>query len=653
MICLIAAPTITEFEGTVTTRDQAARLAPPAAPLGILSLAAVLEEKQIPVSVVDLNHTFLDWLANQERGNSFFPAAVHELIKLDADVYGFGSISSSYPLTVRLAREVRRARPDALILFGGPQASSVDSDTLEAFPFIDAVVRGEAEEILPQLLARGFDGISGVTFRSKGQVVRIADRLSLPELDSLPAPAYHLWPGIEKCAAIPLEAGRGCPFACTFCSTSRFFQRRYRLKTPRRLIEQMQQLQRVYGAAAFHLIHDTFTAVRPQAIEFCEALIERGARYTWTCSSRTDCVDEELLDLMARAGCAGIFFGIETGSTSMQRAIGKRLDLAHAADVLRYADSRKIRSAVSLIAGFPDETEDDLRGSVEFILDSARLDGVEPQFHLLAPLAGTAIQREFRDRLQWDGIFSDMAFQGWRQDLEDRTLICEHPEIFPNFYAVPTPLDRTRLMELRDFLMYGLSCYRWLLVALHRHSGILALFNHWRVWRGTHRAAVCPDGLYHASDGFRGDFLEFAACEYPESVAASTLVEYARQVRKPRPLPMEAPSGPHLAPGVRLLSLSADYNLLIDALRHSLPLRDVPRRPVVLAERLLPGDRVETLQLSPLSAALLQLCDGTRTVPDLAVAFPTLAEGLDSLPPEAACRFALDELRDQGLLAAA
>jgi radical SAM superfamily enzyme YgiQ (UPF0313 family) len=661
MICFVAAPTIPEFEGTIKTRDQGACLTPPTAPLGILSLAAILEEKQFPVRLVDLNRLFLDWLSKDGSApeGPFFPSAVDELVGVHADVYGFGSISSTYPLTVRLAREVRRAHPRALILFGGPQASSVDVDTLEAFPFVDAVVRGEAEESLPQLLAGGLEGVPGVTFRSAGRVVRSPDPQSLPDPDRLPMPAYHLWPEIEKSPFIPLEAGRGCPFACTFCSTSRFFRRRYRLKSPGRMIEQMKHLQGVYGVTTFRLVHDTFTAVRAQAVEFCEALLECGAGYKWSCSSRTDCVDEELLDLMARAGCQGIFFGVETASPRMQHVIAKDLDLDHTAAVLRRADTLKIRTTVSLIAGFPDETPDDLRGSVEFILDSMRLDRVEPQFHLLAPLAGTAIQREFQNRLQWDGIFSDIAFQGWRQDPEDCTLIRQYPRIFANFYAVPTThLDRARLAELRNFLIYGMACYRWLLVALHRHSGILAVFDRWRAWRATHRPAVHPDGPYHASDGFRTDFLDFVASEYaaaddPELVAVTTLLEYQTQARRPPPPVAESPAAPQLAPGVRLLYLGVDYNRVIGALRNNLPLRDVPRRPVVLAERQLPGDRVETLQLSQLSAALVQLCDGTRTIPDIVVLFPTLAKGLDTFPPGAACRFALDELREQGLLAEA
>ena len=680
MVCLISAPTVTEFEGTVTSRGQAVRLDTDYPPLGILSLAAVLEEKGIAHQLFDLNRLFCEWACESAgREGGFFPLAARELLSVRADVYGFGTISSSYPLTVRLAREIKRAHPHAAIVFGGPQASAVDAETLEAFPFVDFVVRGEAEEILPELLAAlgrtgGLAGVAGIAFRRDGSVTRTPDALALPDLDRLPTPAYHLWPGIEKRRAVPLEVGRGCPFACTFCSTSQFFRRRFRLKTPARVIEQMKALHQAYGTATFDLVHDSFTAVRAQVVEFCQALVRCGCEFGWTCSARTDCVDEELLALMAKAGCTGIYFGIETGSARMQRAIGKNLDLDHASAALRGAGRHSIRATISLITGFPDETPDDLDGSVEFIMDSLSLDHVQPQFHLLAPLAGTALDQEFRGRLTWDGIFSDMSFQGWRQDAADRALILEHPEIFPNFYAVPTAhLDRSYLMDLRNFVMFGLERFRWLMVALDRHSGIPTVFDHWRVWRTGHQSPVRLDGEYHASAAFRSDFLEFVASEYQavddvELLAVTTLLEYETQLTRPHrrggtapppaspPVPEDASPAadleavPRVASGVVLVHISVDYESVIDCLRSRRSLRDVPRRPVVVADRQLPGGRVEVLQLSSLSAALIEVCDGVRTVRDIAALFPRLGEGLDQFPPEQACLFALHELVRQGML---
>src|SRR5437667_9243985 len=98
-----------------------------------------------------------------------------------------------------------------------------------------------------------------------------------------------------------------------------------------------------------------YTIDRKKVISFCQALIEHGKEFTWGCSARTDCVDDELIALMAEAGCRGIFFGIETGSNRMQSVINKKLDLAEAWARIQCADQHGIDMAVALIIGFPEE----------------------------------------------------------------------------------------------------------------------------------------------------------------------------------------------------------------------------------------------------------------------------------------------------------
>src|SRR5262249_2468707 len=100
---------------------------------------------------------------------------------------------------------------------------------------------------------------------------------------------------------LSVEAGRGCPFQCTFCSTASFFGRKYRLKSPEKLCEELDFLHAEYGLGHFSLTHDLFTVDRRKVIAFCREVAGRG--YSWDCSARTDCVDEELLALMSEAGC--------------------------------------------------------------------------------------------------------------------------------------------------------------------------------------------------------------------------------------------------------------------------------------------------------------------------------------------------------------
>jgi hypothetical protein len=311
---------------------------------------------------------------------------------------------------------------------------------------------------------------------------------------------------------------------------------------------------------------------------------------------------------------------------------------------------------------------------VNFLFDALRFENVIGQLYMLMPSAGSPLHNQYRGNLVWDGIFSEVAIQNWRQDSPDYALITQYPQVFPDFYAIPTPLlDRHFLLKLRDFVGYGITRFRWLLIALHQYGGgLLEVFKLWCLWCARHRPAQKMDTEYCGSIAFRKDFLEFVGSTYvkeddPESLAVGTLLEYEIELdrvggrKDDATMPPAAESEPladlgavpRLAPGVAILHISADYQSIIECLKSRGSPRDVPRRPVVVAERLRARkNSADVLQLSPLSVALIELCNGTRTVAEIAEFFPKLDKGLDRFPKEKACLFALNELVRQGLIVA-
>src|SRR6185369_4640099 len=548
-VCLISAPTANQFDGRIVGEADAARIMGELAPVGILSLAAVLEAKGLQPEVVDLNRVYYDWLRQSNRSNAgpdFCSFAGDYFASRDFDFFGFSTVCSSYPVTLRIAAKVKRAHPKSVIALGGPQASVVDVSTLRAYPSIDLVVRGEAEQTLPDLVDalagnRPLAAIPGITFRRNedAEIVRNPAAPLVADLNALPFPAFHLFPDVRFCRHFPLELGRGCPFSCTFCSTNDFFRRNFRLKSPAQMVADMRRVKQTYGINSFELVHDMFTVDRKRVVAFCEALLESKRKnpedaFIWGCSARTDCVDEELIELMAKAGCRGIFFGIETGSRRMQKIIDKGLELNDSAERVRSCDKFKINTAVSLMAGFPDETMDDLRDTAAFFVDSLRYDHADPQLSILAPLAGTPISTKHKDALVLNDDVADMSYRGWRQELEDHAMIAAHPEIFSSFYAAPLPhLDREFLKELRDFLLNGMRAFRRLLLGLHQDSGnVVDVFQQWQQWRAGNgiQFASRERVLYYAHGRFRADFLRFVRLHYiPASrapLAIATLVEY-------------------------------------------------------------------------------------------------------------------------------
>jgi radical SAM superfamily enzyme YgiQ (UPF0313 family) len=660
-VCLASAPTVAEFRRL----DEVAEEGTPRVPLGVLSLASVLEQRGLRPEVVDLDTLYVAWRAARRAPGGFARRVADELASRAADVYGLSSICSSYPLTLRIAAALKEARPACRIVLGGPQASAAADETLAAFPAVDAIVRGEGEHSLPELLdawarSRDLSSLPGLSYRSSRGVERTRDAPIPDDLDALPLPAYHLYPRLRRGSPLPLEAGRGCPYACTFCSTSRFFGRRFRMRSAARIVEDMLALRRRFGTRRFDLVHDNFTVDRRRVVAFCEAVSSAGAGFTWTCSSRTDTLDDDLIDLMRESGCRGLFFGVETGSEAMQRRIDKRLDLARARARIRRAGRRGIPSTVSFITGFPDETPEDLRATVSFFVDALRLDLQEPQITLLSPLAGTPMHARHRGELVRDEVMSDMAFQGEQQEPADAALVARHPDLFSSFYSVPTrALDRAELEELCQFLNTARRRLRWLLVAAAQlEGGGVEAFRAFRRWRSgapaaTHRSRT----VYYKGAAFRRDLVRFVRQDLARRHAAAAhalraLAHYYESLgRKPRAprRPASAVGRPVRARNIRVTPLRCDGAALVERLRSGGDLATVPRRRSALVTRELP-DRDHILQVGEEAAELLRLCDGTRDAREVVREFERVHGGLDGVPADVAAAFGLEALRRRRLL---
>jgi radical SAM superfamily enzyme YgiQ (UPF0313 family) len=687
-VCLISAPTANQFDGRTVGEAEASRIMGELAPVGILSLAAVLEAKGLQPEIVDLNRVYYEWLRDSSSHKpDFCSYAGAYFAARDFDFFGFSTVCSSYPVTLRIAAQVKRAHPRSAVVLGGPQASVVDIPTISAFPSIDLVVRGEAEQTLPELVdalggGQSLAAVPGITFRRQNEIVRNPAAPLVADLDALPFPAFHLFPDVRHCRHFPLELGRGCPFSCTFCSTNDFFRRNFRLKSPAQMLADMRRVKQTYGINSFELVHDMFTVDRKRVVAFCEALLEARRKdpedtFIWGCSARTDCVDEELIELMSRAGCRGIFFGIETGSRRMQKVIDKGLELNDSAERVRSCDKFKINTAVSLMAGFPDETMNDLRDTAAFFVDSLRYDHADPQLSILAPLADTPITRQHQDALVLNDDAADMSYRGWRQESQDHAMIAAHPEIFSSFYSTPLPhLDREFLKELRDFLLSSMRAFRKLLLGLHQDSGdIVDVFQQWQQWRTVNGIHFFNGDrtIYYAQRQFPADFLGFVRGQYvPASkapLAITALVEYEAVLADDRgddqkqladdPLFQDSDallfpdSRLRLLPGVKVVNLPADYHEIVRRLRQRSSLHDVPRKPVKLAIRKVPAGSAEVRQLTPLSAELLDLCADGLTVREITGEFLLRNIEIPGVPVDKVCLAGLEILRQQRLLALA
>src|SRR5215470_8262627 len=337
--------------------------------LGLLSLAAVAERDGHVVQIYDPKRLIRSGALSYDE--TIYDRAAQSLLSQRPDVVGFTSLGCSFLFALNVAARLKRQQPTLPILLGGPHATMLHREILERCTQFDVIVRYEADEIFPAVLAnletRDFAGIPGLSWRVNNSELKFNQGAPKVEnLDTLPLLNYDYYPVADlDLDLLRVEAGRGCPFMCTFCSTASFFQRSFRLKSATRLVDELDRLHEHFGFSDFKLDHDLFTVNRRKILEFCEAV--KGRSYRWRASARIDCVDEELLRKMAEAGCVGLYFGIETGSARMQQVTRKHLDLSLVAPTLAVAEHLGIETTASFITGYPEELEQDQAATLDML----------------------------------------------------------------------------------------------------------------------------------------------------------------------------------------------------------------------------------------------------------------------------------------------
>lgn len=429
-------------------------------PLGLLTIASVLESGGHLVSIVDPN--LIAHRLKTDDSRRLRAVVADEVSASAPDIVGFTTMCDSYHHTLSIAQIIKGSSSVPIIL-GGPHASATANETLANFPQIDFVVRGEAEgAVLPLLAAISglipFSSVSNLSYRNLSAGLQNESAALVNDMDSVPIPAFHLYSNLGgKLTTLPIEAGRGCPFHCDFCSTALFFQRTYRLKSGARILQEMELLENIFGAPLnFRLVHDMLTVNKRQVEHLCDGLTVAERRRIWSCSARIDCVSDRLLRRMVEAGCREIYFGIETGSPRMQRIVKKRLDVSKVQPTVRCAAELGMNCTLSFICGYPDETKQDLADTLSLIMDLVASFGsrVSVQLHVLAPYVGTELYAAQADNLEFDGYLSDQS--GQPLDDADKPLIAALPKLFSNYYAIKTKYYERRLLFGIDTFVYVL-----------------------------------------------------------------------------------------------------------------------------------------------------------------------------------------------------
>lgn len=375
-------------------------------------------------------------------------------------VVGLYTICNSFMTSLLLAKRIKELKPQTIIALGGPHATLLAKECLYEYPFLDAISLGEGEKtILPLMKAlvahQDLSKLQGVAYVQNDQVVYNASPILLTndELGQYTPMDYKPFE-LDQEEKVELEAGRGCPFECTFCSTSTFWGRKFRIKSVDTLIQEMKQLNHLYGIKTFSFVHDMFTVNKEYLLTFCTRMINEKISLYWNCSSRVDVLTPEILNKMKGANCKGIYLGIETGSPRMQKLINKNIDLQHAFRMIQYIYEAGMEMTVSFIFGYPEETIEDFQCTIHMIEEIYCMGERNVQLHRFMLLPHTKDTEKVLKNVYFDE--NDVDFSIYDEKLYDqraKQLINEHPNTFISFYTFQSEV-RTKYKIFDSFVFY-------------------------------------------------------------------------------------------------------------------------------------------------------------------------------------------------------
>ncbi|HSW50614.1 MAG TPA: radical SAM protein [Bryobacteraceae bacterium] len=314
------------------------------------------------------------------------------VVDWEPDLVGISLTFTGAWSTVRqLLETIRALRPSVATVLGGNTATFLAGE-LAALPSVDYVVKGEGDNTfreLVQALDAGIPpaGVAGLCWTENGTLVDTGVRPLEEDVDRFPLPARNLLPLAEHYRKVILSA-RGCPYGCIYCSTSAFWQRRFRTRSVDSILAEARTLLSDPALDYFSFADDCFTLSERRVLNICDGLDRMGHALTWSCTGRIETIAEGMLRRMAETGCRHIFFGVESGSDAVLKSIGRKYSAADVVRVYTLCLRHGIQPSFSYIVGLPSEREADRRATLDLI---DRLGGVENGMHILTPFPGTPI----------------------------------------------------------------------------------------------------------------------------------------------------------------------------------------------------------------------------------------------------------------------
>jgi anaerobic magnesium-protoporphyrin IX monomethyl ester cyclase len=415
-------------------------------PQELMALGGMLRDNQQYSTVL------IDAIAEQLS----LPQTLSKLSSVQPDVIVAIQGFECFDEDMEMLQQVKNNSPGCKLILFGHYATLFPQQILETTN-TDIVILGEPDNIFISLMdallhARPLAEVSGIAYKSSGQVIIQPGDTRIGHPEQLPMPAYEmLHPELyfEPFLKAPfglIQTARGCPYNCNYCVRS--FGKRLTYRTTEQIIDEIVFLKQKFGIRSLRFIDDTFTVHTNRVIEICKKMIDLDLQIEWTCLSRVDTLREEMIPWMKKAGCKRIYFGVESGSTKVLQYFDKPMDLDAALSILKKCTKAGIETLGLFIVGAPVEDQTDFDASVNFAI---RADFDYIIASELAVYPGTPLYAQLEKEVD----FSLFPYKNeWKDEaLRTRNKLREK-EFYRRFYYRPRFILKHALKAVRHPLEY-------------------------------------------------------------------------------------------------------------------------------------------------------------------------------------------------------
>ncbi|MBR9678268.1 MAG: radical SAM protein [Nanoarchaeota archaeon] len=425
-------------------------------PLGLLQLGSYAQAQGLEVKVVD---------------NIGFGSNIKEFIR---KVEGFGpdlvcltTSTTTFENALKTVQAIKASSSGIKTVLGGPHVSVLPDEAL--IKGVDFVVRGEGEKTFEELVkslkaGKGFGKVKGLSFKQGKKVIHNRSRVLIKNIDELPFADRELVP-IKKYVSPPglalndlatnMIASRGCPFRCSFCSNT-VFGKTFRPNSAERMVKEVGYLKNL-GFKEVFFNDDVFTLNKKRVFDFCNGLEKDGLDVLWSCSTRADCLDREMIRKMKKSGCHTIGFGVESSDQKFIDQMNKDIKLKTIEKAIRLCKEEGLNVKAYYLIGYSNDVESnafrDLKHAIKHGVDYVK-------FALMTPYPGTQVYTDWKKngllvKSDWKDFDGGSLL---RSDVDQEKVKKIYDMVYAGFYLRPGFVFK-QIFKTRSFLELKNSFY--------------------------------------------------------------------------------------------------------------------------------------------------------------------------------------------------